>query len=283
MSGPTIQARATKIGAGPWQPQEAVGPACEGSCGTDSPATPALALQQIKVVMMEEPAMKTDKDLQSDVMAELRWDPTVDAADIGVSVEHSAVTLGGHVKSYAEKIAAERAAKRVFGVKAVADEIEVKVPGTGLRDDSAIAEAVADALSWNVMVPPDKVKAVVSNGWVTFEGEVEWAYQQAAAERAVRDIKWIRGITNRVVVKPHLTPRDVEKKILEAFHRSADVDARGIHIETTDGTVTLHGRVRSWSEIEAAKRAAWAAPGVSKVISELVVSTESGVMSEVLG
>jgi osmotically-inducible protein OsmY len=226
--------------------------------------------------------MKSDEDLQSDVMAELRWDPMVDAADIGVSVEHGAVTVGGHVKSYAEKVAAERAAKRVFGVKAVADEIEVKVPGSETHDDSAIAEAVADALSWNVRVPPDKVKAVVSKGWVTFEGEVEWAYQQSAVERTVRDIKWIRGLTNRVTVRPRVTPRDVEKKILEAFHRSADVDARGIRIETRDGTVTLHGPVRSWSEVEAAKRAAWAAPGVSRVISELVVSTESKVMAEVL-
>ncbi|HEX9095844.1 MAG TPA: BON domain-containing protein [Candidatus Dormibacteraeota bacterium] len=227
--------------------------------------------------------MKTDKDLQSDVMAELRWDPAVDAADIGVSVERGAVTLGGHVKSYAEKIAAERAAKRVFGIKAVADEIEVRVPGTALRDDSAIAEAVADALSWNAMVPTDSVKAVVSNGWVTFEGEVEWPYQRAAAERAVREIKWIRGISNRVTVRPRVTPRDVEKKILQAFHRSADVDARGIRIETTGGTVILRGQVRSWSEVEAAKRAAWAAPGVSTVINELVVSAESPVMAEVLG
>jgi osmotically-inducible protein OsmY len=233
--------------------------------------------------MMEEPVMKSDKDLQHNVMTELGWDPTVDAADIGVSVEHGAVTLGGHVKSYAEKVAAERAAKRVFGVKAVADEIEVKIPGSETRDDSAIAEAVADALSWNVMVPQDKVKAVVSKSWVALEGEVEWAYQQAAVERTVRDIKGIRGISSRVTVRPHVTPRDVEKKILEAFHRSADVDARGIRIETKDGTVTLHGWVRSWSELEAAKRAAWAAPGVSTVINELVVSTESEVMTEVLG
>ena len=174
--------------------------------------------------------MKNDKDLQSDVMAELHWDPTLDAAHIGASAEHSAVTLTGHVKSYAEKVAAERAVKRVFGVKAVADEITVRVSGTEARDDSALAEAVADALSWNVMVPPDKVKAVVSGGWVTFEGKVEWAFQHAAVEWAVRDIKGIHGITNRVTVSPHVTPRDVEKKILEAFHRSADVDARGISI-----------------------------------------------------
>lgn len=227
--------------------------------------------------------MRTDKDLQSDVMAELRWDPIVDAAEIGVSVEHGAVTLAGHVKSYAEKVATERAAKRVFGVKAVADEIDVRVRGSEQRDDSAIAEAVADALSWNVMVPPDKVKAVVSNGWLTLEGEVPWAYERTAVERAARDIKGIRGITNRVTVRPRVTPRDVAREILEAFHRSADVDARGIRIETKDGTVILHGQVRSWSEVEAAKRAAWAAPGVSKVISELVVSTESKVMTEVLG
>lgn len=227
--------------------------------------------------------MKTDKDLQSDVMAELRWDPIVDTADIGVSVEHGAVTLGGHVKSYAEKVAAERAAKRVLGVKAVADQIEVKVPGSVTRDDSAIAEAVADALSWNVMVPPDRVKAIVSGGWVTFEGEVEWPYQQAAVQRAVRDIKGVRGLTNRVTVRPRVTPRDIERKILAAFHRSADVDARAIRIETADRSVTLRGQVRSWGEVEAAKRAAWAAPGVSKVIDELVVSTDSAVMAEVLG
>jgi osmotically-inducible protein OsmY len=227
--------------------------------------------------------MKNDKDLQHDVMAELRWDPMVDPADIGVSVEHSAVTLGGHVKSYTEKIAAERAAKRVFGVKAVADEIEVKVPGTESRDASSIAEAIAGALSWNVMVPADKIKAVVSGGWVTLDGEAPWAYQRAAVERAVRDIKGIRGVTNRVTVRPQVMPRDVEKKILESFHRSADVDARGIRIETSDGTVTLHGRVRSWGEVEAAKRASWAAPGVSMVLSELVVSTEASVMAEVRG
>lgn len=227
--------------------------------------------------------MKTDTDLQSDVMAELRWDPMVDAADVGVSVEHGAVTLGGHVNSYAEKVAAERAAKRVLGVKAVADQIEVKVPGSVSRDDSAIAEAVAEALSWNVMVPSDKVKAIVADGWVTFEGEVEWAYEQAAVQRAVRDIKGVRGVTNRVAVRPRVTPHDIERKILGAFHRSADVDARRIRIETTGGTVILHGQVRSWSEVEAAKRAAWAAPGVSKVINELVVSTGSAVMAEVLG
>jgi len=227
--------------------------------------------------------MRTDKDLQSDVMAELRWDPMLDAADIGVSVEHGAVTLAGHVKSFAEKVAAERAAKRVFGVKAVADEVEVKVRGSEERDDSAIAEALADALSWNVMVPPNKVRAIVSKGWVTFEGEVPWAYERIAVERVARDIKGIRGITNQVTVSPKVTPRDVERKILTAFHRSADVDARGIRIETKGATVVLHGRVRTWSEAEAAKRAAWAAPGVSKVISELVVSTDSKVMTEVPG
>jgi osmotically-inducible protein OsmY len=227
--------------------------------------------------------MKTDRDLQNDVMAEILWDPTVNAAQIGVSVEHGAATLTGHIASYAEKVAAERAAKRVFGIAAVADEIKVNVPGTEVRDDSAIAEAVAQVLSWNVMVPPNKVKAIVSDGWLTFDGQVNWPYQRAAVERAVRDIKGIRGVTNQVTVRPLVVPRGVEKKIREAFHRSADVDARGIRIETEDGIVTLRGTVRSWGEVDAAKRAAWAAPGVTTVVSELVVFADAPVPEGMLG
>jgi osmotically-inducible protein OsmY len=227
--------------------------------------------------------MKTDRDLQHDVMAELLWDPTVNAAHVGVSVEHGAATLTGHITSYAEKVAAERAAKRVFCITAVADEIKVNVPGTDVRDDSAIAEAVVQALSWNVMVPPNKVKAIVSDGCVALDGQVNWPHEGAAVERAVREIKGIRGVTNEVTVRPLVAPRDVEKKIREAFHRSADVDARAIRIETEDGIVILRGTVRSWREIDAAKRAAWAAPGVSTVISELVVSADAPVPEGVLG
>jgi osmotically-inducible protein OsmY len=155
--------------------------------------------------------MNSEKDLQNDVMAELLWDPTLNAAHIGVSVKHGAATLTGHVTSYAEKIAAERAAKPVFGITAVADEIKVHVPGTDVRDDSAIADAVVQALSWNVMVPPNKVQAIVSHGWVTLDGQVNWPHQRAAVERAVGDIKGIRGVTNQVTVRPLVAPRDVEK------------------------------------------------------------------------
>ena len=215
--------------------------------------------------------MKTDSNLQSDVLAELKWWPGVDEAHIGVTAKGGVVTLSGHVAHYAEKVAAEDAAKGVYGVSGLANEIQVEMPGTHKRNDADIAETALNALKWNYAVPADKVKVIVKNGWVTLEGNVDWQYQKDAAGTAVRSLLGVSMVSNNLGIKPVLPFIDVQGKIEAAFRRNADLDARRIQVASTAGHVTLTGTVSTWAEKDAAVWAAWSAPGVNQVTSELAI------------
>jgi osmotically-inducible protein OsmY len=216
--------------------------------------------------------MKSDSDIERDVKEELSWNPDLDASDIAVSVKNGVLTLAGFVKSYAEKYEAEAAAKRVAGVVAVANDLEVRMPSVDERPDPDLARDAVAAIKSQLPISSEKIKVIVKNGWITLEGEVEWQYQRATAEHAVRRIKGIKGVTNLIQIKPHAEPSEIKRKIQEAFRRNAEVDANRIVVETDGGVVTLKGTVRSWIEREEAERAAWAAPGVTNVIDEIVVS-----------
>lgn len=215
--------------------------------------------------------MKTDLQLRADVLDELRWEPGIDESEVGVAVKDGVVTLTGSVPNFAQKCAAERVVHRVSGVRVVAEELKVKVPNTFVRSDTDIAKAVATALEWHVEVP-ETVKAKVENAWVTLEGTTEWQYQRLAAEKAVRYLAGVRGLTNLIAVKPKAASAiDVSKNIKAAFLRNAQLDAEKIAVMAEEGKVTLKGTVRSWAEREDAERAAWGAPGVKTVDDQLAV------------
>lgn len=217
--------------------------------------------------------MKTDLQLQRDVADELRWEPSIRDNDIAIAAKDGVVTLAGFVDSYAEKFAAERAVEHVGGVRAIVDDLKVKLPGIFARTDTDIAHAVTDALQWDIQVPDDRITAKVSDGWITLEGEVAWRYQKDAAVRAVRYLTGVRGVTDLVTVKPkRVSTFEVSSKIKDALRRSAELDAGRIIVEAADGRITLKGHVRSWAERQDAERAAWGAPGVTNVEDELVIT-----------
>lgn len=213
----------------------------------------------------------TDRELQENVQSALDWEPSVDAADIGVTVENGIVTLRGDIKTYSEKAAAERVALRVYGVKAVANDLSVRL-GTELkRTDTEIAQAAVNVLKWNSRLPADQITVAVGNGWVTLKGIVDWNYQRDMAAKTVRDLTGVVGLSNGITVRSHVSVADVQSKIQAALKRSAEVDARRINVTATDGNVVLSGNVRSWAEREEARHAAWAAPGVRHVEDRMAI------------
>ena len=210
--------------------------------------------------------MKTDGQIQTDVMQELKWDPSITHEHIGVAVSDGIVTLSGMVPSYIEKSSAEKAVQRVGGVKAVVEKIEVKVPGSYHRDDQDIAKAIIDQFQWHTQVPDDLVKASVENGWVELTGEVEWDYQRSAAEKAIRGLTGVRGITNRLTIRPKAAqPSEVKDKIEEALKRAAEREADRIGVQVRGSRVILSGRVRSFAELRDVRGAAFSAPGVTSI------------------
>jgi len=219
--------------------------------------------------MVTATLIRTDQELQKDVLAELKWDAQIQPNEIGVSVKDGVVTLTGWVDSYLKKWSAEDAAHKVAGVKAVANDIEIKLATE--RTDPDIAEAAVHALEWDAFVPSGKVQVTVSKGWVTLKGEVEWQYQKQDAERVVRRLTGVKGVTNLITVKPRVTTSELRKKIEDALVRNAELDANKITVEVQGSKAVLKGTVRAWAEKEEAARVAWSAPGITSVENLITV------------
>ena len=216
--------------------------------------------------------MRNDNELRTDVLAELNWDPSIRDEDIAVSVKDSVVTLAGTVDTYAQRFAAERAVERVKGVGALASDLDVKLPGAMVRSDADLAHAAINALRWNIQVPDERIHVKVANGWLTLEGDVDRFYEKEAAERAVRYLMGVKGVSNLVSLRATPAPADIKQRIRSSLRRQAEVDADEITVETTGSRVTLHGIVRSVAERREAERAAWNAPGVTRVDNDITVS-----------
>lgn len=212
---------------------------------------------------------QNDNQLRAAVAVQIDWEPEVMSRDIFVAARDGVVTLTGFVHNYCEKIGAERAAKSVYGVKAVANDIEVKAAES--RTDPEIARDIVHALTANATIPRDRIKASVKEGYITLDGSVDWNYQRQAAATCAEGIRGVHGVINVIAVKPTASPSDIKTRIEDALKRSAEVDSRRISVMTVDGTVNLYGNVRSWFEREEAERAAWAAPGVSKVVDHILI------------
>lgn len=211
-----------------------------------------------------------DKTLRQMVIDELDFEPSIDSADIGVAMEAGIVTLTGHVSSYSQKLKAEEVVNRVRGVRGIAEKIEIRV-GHARQEDDQIAKRAVNSLQWDSSVPDEKIKVKVQNGWLTLTGEVDWDFERKAAEHAVRKQSGIIGVTNQIHLKARVQPTDVQQRIENALKRSAELEAKNIHVTVQDGTVKLHGKVKAWYERQLAESAAWAVPGVKAVADELTI------------
>ncbi|MDB6091897.1 MAG: putative osmotically inducible protein [Gammaproteobacteria bacterium] len=216
--------------------------------------------------------MRLDSDIKRDVEDELRWDPDIDSTDIGVAAHNGVVTLSGFVRSYRQKTQAERDAKRVAGVVGVANDIEVRLPVIDERPDPDLVRDAVNALKTELPYSSENIRVVAKNGWLTLEGAVEWNYARERAENAVRNLRGVKGVTNEITIKPKAAPHEIRRKIEDAFRRSAEIDASRITVEANGSEVVLRGTVRSWAERQEAERAAWAAPGVTRVDNRITIS-----------
>lgn len=213
-----------------------------------------------------------DTSLRKTVMEALEFEPSIDAADIGVAVDSGIVTLTGHVPTFSQKSTAERIVMRIKGVRGVAEKIEVRPVGTHKTADDEIARRASNSINWNTILPAEAVKVKVENGWLTLSGRVEWQYQRIAAYDAVKNLPGVIGVTNTVEIRPKTEVADVKKRIIDAFKRDAALEARAINVDVKDGVVTLSGHVHAWSDRQAAEIAAWSAPGVTRVMDNISIS-----------
>ncbi len=224
---------------------------------------------------LERTSHRTDAELKADILAELKYEPNVKVTDLGVLVHDGVVTLNGHTNSYMGKWEAVRTIKRIAGVKAIADEIELKIPGSVSHTDEDIAAAAAHHLEWSSVVPTGKVTATVRKGWITLDGEVEWKYMKNAAENVVHHLTGVKGVSNMISLKPKSTSTEVKASIRSAFERSALLNANKIEVEISGSEVTLRGNVRTYGERDEAERVAWASPGILSVHNNLMIEWSS--------